>query len=83
MFVDYLDWYQNFGVEDLMAQPVCPFSEQINMFFPERMHGTDKEGHPLILGHGGHISLEVYKELSLDLDIAFIVQTYQNEFFIK
>jgi len=80
MFVDYLEWYQNFGVEDLMNQPNCPFGELMGTFFPERIHGTDKDGNPLILGYAGGISLETYKELNLPIEIVYIIQTYQNEY---
>eukprot|EP01113_Clastostelium_recurvatum_P043134 TRINITY_DN7086_c0_g1_i1.p1 TRINITY_DN7086_c0_g1~~TRINITY_DN7086_c0_g1_i1.p1 ORF type:complete len:516 (+),score=121.90 TRINITY_DN7086_c0_g1_i1:31-1578(+) len=83
MFINYLDWYSSFGVDDLMEQEQCPFRDQVVQFAPERLHFTDKTGRPLICWNAGQIRMEVFFKLDLPLDVAFILQTYKRFVLLK
>ena len=79
MLLNYVHWWVTFGVDDLLAQPGCPFGEAVAQFYPERMHGVTRDGRPLIVGTAGQISLAAYQAVDLPLDAAFIIQTYKRE----
>ena len=79
MLLDCTQWWAVFGMDDLCAQPVCPFADKVATFYPERMHGVDKEGRPLIVGAAGRISLSAYHAAELPLEAAYIVQAYKRE----
>ena len=53
-------WFrQQFGMDDLAAQPVLPFSDFHQMFMPERLHHTDDRGCPLYLNFLGDCQPEL------------------------
>ena len=79
MLLDYVYWWTTFGMDDLCAQPVCPFADEVAAFYPERMHGVDKDGRPFVIGHAGGINLDVYAAVDLPLEAAYIVQAYKRE----
>lgn len=76
MLLDHCHWWHTFGVDDLCAQPTCPFGDKVATFYPERMHGVAADGRPIIAGAAGLISLDAYYAADLPMDAAFIVQTY-------
>ena len=49
------------------------------MFYPERMHGVDKDGRPFVIGYAGGIDLAGYAAVALPLEVAYIVQSYKRE----
>lgn len=79
MLLDYVYWWSSFGMDDLCAQPVCPFAGEVAAFYPERMHGVDKDGRPFVIGWAGGIDLTAYAAVDLPLEVAYIVQSYKRE----
>ena len=58
MLLSALHYWQQFGVDDLMAQSACPFKDFQRLFFSDRWHYTDQAGHPLVLNYLGGALLE-------------------------
>ena len=80
MLLDYTYWWHSFGMDDLCAQPVCPFGPEVAEWYPERMHGVDKDGRPFVIGYAGGIDLAGYTASGIPVEVAYIVQAYKREF---
>ena len=79
MLLDWVYWWVTFGMDDLCAQPVCPFAYEVAAFIPERSHGVDKAGRPFVIGHAGGIDLNAYAAVNLPLEAAYVFQSYKRE----
>ena len=79
MLLDYVYWWNAFGMDDLCAQPVCPFAPEVAAFYPERMHGVDKDGRPFVIGWAGGIDLDAYAAVALPIEVAYVIQAYKRE----
>ncbi len=79
MLYDYVHWWRMFGMDDLCAQPVCPFADMVLLFTPPRLHGTDQHGRPLLVGTPGQIDVDTFVALKLPLQWSWIVQAYLRE----
>ena len=58
MLLGALYYRQQFGADDLLQQPACPFKEYQRLFMRDQWHYTDQAGHPLILNNLGGSLLE-------------------------
>ena len=57
-FVNNLAFRVSFGIDDLLAQPVCPFMDLHSCLMPERLHHTDADGRPVWLNWLGAVRTE-------------------------
>ena len=68
MFIDHLAWRSSFGVDDLSAQPQCPWADLRAALVPERIHHTDREGRPVYVACYGPIDVDRFlAEVSVDM----------------
>lgn len=79
LLCDYLYWWSTFGVDDLCAQPVCPFADLASVFHAPRLHGVDQFGRPLLVGTPGAIPVQAFIDLQLPREWSWILQTYLRE----
>ena len=80
MFINWLAWRVEFGVDDLRAQPVCPWQDVRDELIPERVHGTDRMGRPLYVAVYAPIDPErVMTELSTEM--MWVLEVYRLEQF--
>ena len=80
MFINWLAWRVDFGVDDLRAQPVCPWQDIRDELIPERVHYTDKVGRPLYVAVYAPIDPErVIAELSTEM--MWVLEVYRLEQF--
>ena len=80
MFINWLAWRVEFGVDDLRAQPVCPWQDLRDELIPERVHSTDKAGRPLYVAVYAPIDPErVMTELSTEM--MWVLEVYRLEQF--
>ena len=79
-FMNWLTWRVEFGVDDLRAQPVCPWQDVRDELIPERVHFTDKLGRPLYVAVYAPIDPErVITELSTEM--MWVLEVYRLEQF--
>ena len=80
MFINWLTWRVEFGVDDLRAQPICPWQDVRDELIPERIHYTDKAGRPLYVAVYAPIDPErVMTELSTEM--MWVLEVYRLEQF--
>ena len=83
MLLDYEYWWHTFGMDDLCAQPVCPFGPEAAEWYPERMHGVDSHGRPFVFGYAGHIDLAGYTASAIPVEVSYLLQAYKRELIRK
>ena len=80
MFINNLAWRRAFGVDDLAAQPQCPFGDVRASLIPERVHHTDAHGRPLYIALYGPINTDRVLSL-LSVDVMLVLEAYRLEQF--
>ena len=75
MFLNALHFRLSFGMDDLAAQPTCPFHDFHSLFVAETLHSTDSEGNPLFLnflGNSDPVAIAAY----YPANFAYIIESY-------
>ena len=78
MLLNHLAWRHSFGVDDLAAQPQCPWADLRATLVPERIHHTDRDGRPMYIACYGPIDTDrMLAEMTVDM--MYVLETYRME----